>query len=331
MFLKIGILKMKSKSNQSFFAIFFISFGLFANTAKAQLSKIPRDTSFTVQSTLVKELKKFPFITVADPLMAKNVRVTENIVYQTLGDRALHLDILFPKKHSKVGNPAVILIHGGGWRSGEKSQALAIAKQLAAAGYVAVAVEYRLSLEAIYPAGMQDLRSAIRWMRENSAKYGIDENKIAAMGFSSGGQMAALLGNSNGDKKYDQIEAKKSGDIQAVIDVDGVLAFKHPESSEGTYAAAWLGGTSAELPEIWQEASALSRVDEHSAPIIFINSSTPRFHAGRDDMIKKLNEFHIYSEVHEFPTTPHPFWFFNPWFEPTVSYTLGFLEQVFRK
>jgi acetyl esterase/lipase len=312
--------------------LFFVSFCCFYSFSMAQKPfDFPKDTSFNIKSTFIKEQKKFPFITVANPSVGKNVRLIENIVYQTIGDRALHLDILYPKRITKIGRPAIILIHGGGWRSGEKSQTLPIAKQLTDAGYVAVAVEYRLSLEAKYPAGMQDLRTAIRWMRANAKVYGIDENRIAAMGFSSGGQMAALLGTSNGDLKYDLSGSKINGDIQAVIDVDGVLAFKHPESSEGTYAEAWLGGTSAQILPIWNEASALSRVDQKSAPILYINSSMPRFHAGRDDMIKKLNAFNIYSEVHEFSTTPHPFWFFNPWFKPTVSYTLGFLKRVFDK
>jgi acetyl esterase/lipase len=226
----------------------------------------------------------------------------------------------------------VILVHGGGWRSGDRSQTVAIAKKLAENGYVSVAVEYRLSLEAKYPASLVDIREAIRWMRENAKHYHINTNKIAAMGFSSGGQIAALLGTSNGDKKYDQFagDSKTSSDIQAVIDVDGILAFKHPESIEGTVASIWLEGSYEEVPEIWKEASPLNRVDKNAVPIIFINSSTPRFHAGREDMIKILDSNHIYSEKHEFPNTPHPFWFFNPWFDPTINYTIGFLDYVFK-
>ncbi|TKC00499.1 alpha/beta hydrolase [Pedobacter cryophilus] len=308
-------------------------FVLFTNSALGrQKTNIPRDTSFTLQSTFIKEKKKFPFITIADSLLSKNLLLKGNLVYKKIGDRALHLDIIYPKKKIKNGYPAVILIHGGGWRSGDRSQTIAIAKKIAESGYVTVAVEYRLSLEAAYPAGLQDVRSAIRWMRENAKKYRINSNKIAAMGFSSGGQMAALLGTTNGDKKYDgpTADSKIAGDIQAVIDVDGVLAFHHPESSESVVAAQWLGGTYLDKPEIWNEASALSHVDKNSVPIIFINSSTPRFHGGRDDMVKKLNSFNIYSEIHEFPNTPHPFWFFNPWFSPTVNYTIKFLDRVFK-
>jgi hypothetical protein len=62
---------------------------------------------------------------------------------------------------------------------------------------------------------------------------------------------------------------------------------------------------------------------------MFINSSIPRFHAGRNDMIKKLDQYGIYSEVQEFPDTPHPFWFFQPWFNPMMDFTITFLNKVF--
>lgn len=308
-------------------------FGLFANAALAkQKTSTIRDTSFTLKSTFIKEKNKYPFISIADSPLNKKLLLKENLVYKNLEDKALHLDVIYPKRKVKNGYPAVILIHGGGWRSGEKSQTIAIAKKIAESGYVTVAVEYRLSLEAAYPAGLQDVRSAIRWLRENEKIYRINSSKIAAMGFSSGGQMAALLGTSNGDEKYDEpTDSKISGDIQAAIDVDGILAFHHPESAEGAVASQWLGGTYLEKPEIWYEASALNHVNKNSVPILFINSSIPRFHAGRDDMVRKLNNFNIYSEIHEFPNTPHPFWFFNPWFSPTVNYTIKFLDQIFKK
>jgi pectinesterase len=91
----------------------------------------------------------------------------------------------------------------------------------------------------------------------------------------------------------------------------------------------WLGGTYDQKPEAWLEASALTHVGAHTPPLLFINSALPRFHAGRDDMIKVLDSLKIYSEVHTIPDTPHPFWLFHPWFEPTVNYVVAFLNKVF--
>jgi acetyl esterase/lipase len=299
----------------------------------AQKKEIPRDTSFTVYSSLIKEQKKYPAIKIAKPSPLKGVTAKENITYRQLTDRSLSLDIFYPSRENRRGYPGVVMIHGGGWRSGDRSQCVPIAQQLAANGYVAVAVEYRLSLEAQYPAGIHDVKAAIRWMRANAKMYSLDTARIAVMGFSSGGQMAALVGTTSGDATLegDKKKNEPSSRVQAVIDVDGILAFKHPESAEGMVASQWLGGTYEEKPEVWNDASALHRVDKNSVPILFINSSLPRFHAGRDDMRKKLDDFKIYSEVHELPDTPHPFWLFHPWFTPTVDFTIKFLNLEFKE
>lgn len=67
-----------------------------------------------------------------------------------------------------------------------------------------------------------------------------------------------------------------------------------------------------------------------SAPICFINSSIPRFHGGRDEIIGKLSEYGISTEIHSLPDTPHPFWLFEPWFEPTVKYMTDYLNKIFK-
>ena len=77
-------------------------------------------------------------------------------------------------------------------------------------------------------------------------------------------------------------------------------------------------------------ASALTHTDKNTPPILFINSSIPRFHAGRDDMIAILNQNNIYNEVHTIKDAPHSFWFFNPWFDETIRYTTQFLDKIFK-
>ena len=67
---------------------------------------------------------------------------------------------------------------------------------------------------------------------------------------------------------------------------------------------------------------------ENSPPILFINSSIPRFHAGRDEVINKLNKFLIYNEVHTLENSPHSFWLFDPWFEKTGKFVVQFLKNV---
>ena len=312
------------------FIIICLLFGRIEASGQAVATFI-RDTSFNIQATFEKEKKKHPYITVANPAIPKTVIVKRDVIYRSIGDRQLSLDIYYPG-NIKSAKTAVLLIFGGGWRSGDKTHNHAIATELARQGYVAVSAEYRLSPEAKYPAAVHDLKAAVRWMRAHAKQYGIDENEIAALGCSAGGQLAALLGTTNGDAHFeDKIRDKlKSSNVQAVIDIDGTLAFHHPESVEGKVAAEWLGGTYEQQPQTWTEAAPLEHVDKNTAPFLFINSSIPRFHAGREDMIRKMSAFGIYSEVHTLEDTPHPFWFFNPWFEPMMGHIVGFLKQQFQ-
>jgi pectinesterase len=206
-------------------------------------------------------------------------------------------------------------------------------------GYVCVTPEYRLSTEALYPAAVYDLRSALKWVYANAKAYNIDTTKIAALGFSAGGELAALLGVTNGNKKFENNDCHviHSGNVQAIVDLDGTLAFIHPESGEGddsrsrSAATNWFGYSKTENPELWKEASPLTYVGAQTPPTLFINSSVARMHAGREDFRKVLDQYGIYSEVKTFPGAPHSFPLFHPWFDPTVKYIDDFLKKVFKK
>ncbi len=303
---------------------------LFFNVLVMQSQQYQVDTSYTIKSTYTKLIKKYPFITIPEIKANPEVKETFDLVYNKDQDRVLHFDAFVNTKKKK--NPAVIMIHGGGWRSGNKNQMQFIGKEIAAKGYSCFSIEYRLSLEAKYPEGVIDVKNAIKFIKDNAAKFNVDPNKIAVLGCSSGGQMVALIGTTNNNPLFEDkdFKSKSSSKVQGIIDVDGVLAFKHPESSEGDMAAFWLGGKSDEIPENWKNASALSHTDKNTPPVLYICSSIPRFHAGRDDMIKILNNYKIYNEVQTIPDSPHSFWFYDPWFTQTISYSVQFLDKIFK-
>ncbi|UTN03433.1 alpha/beta hydrolase [Flavobacterium bizetiae] len=288
------------------------------------------DTSYTVKSTYDKLIKKYPFIKIAEANKGVNDTQIENIVYYKEKYRTLHLDAFLSKNKKK--NPGIIMIHGGGWRSGNKKQMQVLAQEITAKGYSCFAIEYRLSLEAKYPQAIYDVKNAIKFIKNNAKRFRVDPDKIAVLGCSSGGQMAALIGTTNEDLGFEDTsyKSKSSSKVQAIIDIDGILAFKHPESNEGEMAAFWLNGTYQENPENWKQASALSHTNKNTPPILFINSSFERFHAGRDDMITILNQNKIYNEVKTIQDSPHSFWFFQPWFDETVQYTTQFLDRIFK-
>lgn len=305
-------------------------FLLFFTKATDVQSQHSIDTSYTIKSTYTKLIKHYPFITIAEAQKSKVVKEVYNIVYNKENNRALHLDAFINKKQKL--NPAVIMIHGGGWKSGNKSQMQVLGQDIASKGYSCFAIEYRLSLEAKYPQAIYDVKNAIKFIKDNAKRFHVDPNKIAILGCSSGGQMAALIGTTNNNLTLEDTLniSKSTATVQAIIDIDGILAFKHPESEEGQMAAFWLNGTYEENPENWENASGLTHTNKNTLPILFVNSSFNRFHAGRDDMIAILNQNKIYNEVKTIQNSPHSFWFFNPWFEETVQYTTQFLATIFK-
>jgi pectinesterase len=212
-----------------------------------------------------------------------------------------------------------------------------MAQWLASAGFVAAAIEYRLSPEARYPAAVHDVKSAVRWMRAHAHELRLDSTRIAVLGCSSGGHLAALVGSTNGDPSMEgeEEEHATSSVVQAVIDIDGVLDLTDPaESGKDTVpgalsaAASWLGHTFRDRPDLWRAASPANRVGPSTPPILFINSALERFHAGREAMIRALTRMGIRSRVETLQGTPHPFWLFHPWFEPTCAYVIDFLRTV---
>lgn len=96
-----------------------------------------------------------------------------------------------------------------------------------------------------------------------------------------------FIGWTNGNPNFEDNNnnVKISSKVNAIIDIDGILAFKHPESKKGTAASLWLGGNYEEKSMVWKQTTPLNHTDSNTPPILFINSSIPRFHAGRDDMI----------------------------------------------
>jgi pectinesterase len=312
-------------------------------TASSSMLTIPRDSSFTPYLAWLKLARDFPQAKIVEDKLPAGLNVNFGVTYKTLpvspyGKRELHLDIFHPKKAGQY--PVLLLIHGGGWRSGNKTMENQMAQQIATHGYFTATVEYRLSPEAIYPAAVQDIKAAIRFLRSNSKKFGIDPNRFAISGTSAGGQLAALVGMTGEEKKFDGEETnpKVSAKIQAIIDIDGVLDFSDPNESakdddplKPSAGAYWFGATLKQAPEKWTEASPIIHAGKNSPPILFINSVLPRFHAGRDSVINILNQYGIYSEVHTIEMTPHPFWLFHPWFEPTIGYMMAFLDRIFKK
>ena len=162
-----------------------------------------RDTSYNIMNEFNKHLKNYPNLKIVKEFAFPYVTQEKNIPYCQTKERTLKLDIIYPNEQSKNKRTAILFIHGGGWRSGNKAMHYPLLQQLAALGYFCITPEYRLSTEALYPAAIHDIKTAIRWARLHATEYNIDVNRIVAAGHSAGGELAAFMGATNGMEPFE--------------------------------------------------------------------------------------------------------------------------------
>lgn len=161
--------------------IVLFSFGPVMAQEIVVIHGISRDTSYTSYSAAVKIYRKYPNVKLVEPQLPKGVVEKKNIVYTAYGTRKLHLDVFIPEGGPGATYPGVLVIHGGGWVSGNRSMLVPMAEQLASHGFVTVTVEYRLAPEALFPAGVYDLKATIRWMRADGPRYRIDTSRYSSI------------------------------------------------------------------------------------------------------------------------------------------------------
>jgi pectinesterase len=309
---------------------------LFAATVVPAHAGAPDPAPYTAETTYAKLVKAYPFIRIASRELPPSVRKVEDITYVRHGERALQLDLYLPVRPGAAPAPGIVFVHGGGWRSGVRANFAPMAIRMAERGYAAATISYRLSPEAPYPAAIHDAKAAVRWMRANAARYGIDPDRIAIGGGSAGGQIASLVGVTGGLARFDPdaVPGAASSAVQAIVNIDGLSDFsseaarryEDDPAKQPSSAGAWFGGRYAEKAALWREASPTFYVGAGTPPILFIGSAQTRFSVGREEMVEKMRAAGVPSHVVLLPDTPHSFWLFDPWLAPTVEAIDAFLK-----
>jgi acetyl esterase/lipase len=211
---------------------------------------------------------------------AADVEFTPDVIYGKGGGEDLKLDIARPIGDPKR-LPCVVFIHGGAWRAGLRGDHDKDVRQLAGHGFVAATVDYRLAPKHPFPAQVQDVKCAIRFLRAHAEQYGIDSARIAVWGISAGGHLALMLGVT---QKKDGLEGdggwpEQSSAVQAVVAYyprTDLAADGFSETVQKDHIN-FLGGTRAEVPEQFRKASPLTYVTSDDAPtLIFQGTKDPR-------------------------------------------------------
>jgi acetyl esterase/lipase len=207
--------------------------------------------------------------------------VNRGVVYGTAAETPLLLDLYRPPRRETT-RPAVILIHGGGMWTGGRADMAQPARQLARAGYVAFSIDYRLVDAGAghhrWPAQLDDVQLAVRWVRAHASAYGIDPELIGAYSWSAGGQLAALLGMRDTRDPTAPLPHLSSR-VACVVDLAGdvdLAAYTHPPALHEVIAL--LGGTWQEVPDRYRDVSPLSWIDRDTVPFLVI-------HGDHDDVV----------------------------------------------
>jgi acetyl esterase/lipase len=202
--------------------------------------------------------------------------VLKDIVYGKGGGRDLTLNLARPKAVTGPV-PCVVVIHGGGWANGRKEQHDDLIVTLANRGYVAATVGYRLAPAGVFPAQVEDVKCAVRYLRAHADKYAIDPSRIGAVGFSAGAHLSMMLGVTD---KSDGLEGEggwpdESSKVQAVVSFFGPTDLAAPElfPDISPILRKFLGGTLAERPEAYKRASPINYVRADSAPMLLIQGT----------------------------------------------------------
>ena len=222
------------------------------------------------------------------PLVAQQTpvgtpRTLPDLPYVTGATERQKLDLYLPA--SPGPHPLVVWIHGGGWENSSRKEFYGQA--LVEHGFVVASLGYRLHWDAQFPAQLQDVKAAVRWLRAHAGEYGIDPTRVAAWGMSAGGHLAALLGTTGQDRRLDVGEnLDQSSAVQAVMDWFGPADFEHwgdaaaqatldlPQSA----VARLIGGPVHTHLDAARAASPVTFVDKNSAPFLIL-------HGDRDNIV----------------------------------------------
>ncbi len=226
------------------------------------------------------------------PISVADEPTMSDVLYDSVGDIALSLDFYEPTQHPQE-RPLIVWVHGGGWRSGSKTDVPII--KLRKQGFAIASVDYRLSPVAKFPAQVHDIKSAIRFLRAHADRFGFDANRFVLAGSSAGGHLAVLAAVSDGVPELSgslAVPENISSSVRAVVSFYGagnlqtILSQSTPFGLEVRVPALQLllGGQPEQQPTLARLASPVEHIDSRDPPLWL-------FHGDQDPQMP-INQSH---------------------------------------
>lgn len=216
----------------------------------------------------------------ADPVVPENVLFERNIEFANPDGQHLQLNIARPKNATGL-MPAVVCIHGGGFRAGSREGYNKLCLTLAENGFVAATVSYRLAPKYQFPAAVHDTKAAVRWLRMNAKKFSVDPDRIGVTGGSAGGHLAQFLGVTAGLKEFEGDQnAGASSQVACVVNVYGPSDFtkSYGKSVDAHLVLPlWLGGDLQTARANHIRSSPLNWVTPAAATTLLIHGTEDKY------------------------------------------------------
>ena len=249
---------------------------------------------------------------------ADSVKVTRDVTYRTVEGEKIGLDVYRPIKKGK-DRPAVVIIHGGGWRGGDKQALAQQGNQLAERGFVAFSVDYRLAPAHPYPAAVDDVNAAVEWARKHAKEYGVDPKRIGALGSSAGAHLTGMLATL-GEGALD-----RGHRITAGVSWSGPMDLTPIGAGA---VAGFLGCSPDACPDKYKDASPITHVDKTDAPMLIVNSANELVPESQADTMKAaLDAAGVANEEIILPGTAHARAYANRVWDQTVAFLENYLKK----
>jgi acetyl esterase/lipase len=264
----------------------------------------------------------------APPVFPTDIRVERGVAYLPAG-RKEKADLYLPLEMAKGEKlPAVVMIHGGGWNSGERDarREIEIGSTLARHGYIAMSIDYKLAYGkyAVWPTNLWDCKTAVRWLRVNANRLGVDSKRIGVLGGSAGGHLAAMVALTTPDAHLDP--AEPYGDVSCAVsccvDMYGI-------ADVGTYHdAKMLGKSFAEAPELYEAASPVTYATSNAPPFLILCGTADTVVNPQQSKLlaKTLKDAGARVQLVVIPGAPHSF-DFEPKQRDLRPLALGFFDR----
>lgn len=239
----------------------------------------------------------------------ESVTVEKDIEYGRGQDVSLQLDLYSPKEPTK-DVPGLIFVHGGGWKKGHRNDYRYYCIKFAEQGYVVATISYRLRDVAPFPAAVEDAKCAVRWMRSNAKKIGVDPDRIAILGGSAGGHLSMMVGYSSDKPELEGNGGHQdvSSRVQAVVNLYGPSDLTTPEASVRESVVEFLDGKSIEeSPEVYQLASPSSHISSDDPATLILHGTIDKIVpiAQSDQLDQRLTDSSVPHEYHRLEGWPH--------------------------